>query len=389
MEFQHMTFRPLRFLSVTLPFLLAGVACSEGGDGDNTEASGGSDPGSGGSSADSGGGTADSGGSSMNTGGAAEGAGGSEATGPSACGSADTPFRLSAAVANNYSFTSELALSVQTVQPNTLVDLDWSALTTSFLDQPVDPTTDLAKIDVVVFDTTPEEVATKINNNDPTLDDNAIGVSYYQTAGETMANLVDFTSFGSPVPEEEFYRFVDPEERPPATTTYAMMVSTSTTIGQGVQMIQAFQLDEASTETTVTMTDSSTTLQWDADLASLTPTMVPAGQPSVMIDWSEIPTTSYGTEFVSTNISEVLIGRYELTVEELQTQFLHIDDNIASEIYRGSVSVGTSIDLGTLKDEAGNTFPGLGGEGIWLVGLLCPTCLNPTPWYVSVVEACP
>lgn len=358
---------PFQFLSVTLLSLATTIACGDGsGDGDGNsdgDGAGGTDVGNTGGSAATGG----------------SGAGGSPAVGS---------FAVSAAVANNYTFTSELGLSVQQVQPNTLLDFDWGQLTTSFLDQPVDPTIDLEKIDVVKFRLTPEEFAQKLNSHADDINSGAIGLSYYQTAGETTANLVDFTSFGSEVSAEVVLPLLDPELEPPATTTYAMMASTSEDIGVGVQMIQLFQLDEASTQTTVTLTDSSAALtSWSADLETLTPTLVPAANPHIVFDWSDIPTTSFGTEFETTKISEVLIARYAKTLQELETEFLHVEE-IAEELYRAEVPAGTSVDLATLTDEAGNTFPGIGGEGIWLVGLLCPICLNPTPWYISVVQAC-
>src|SRR5690606_4109967 len=325
---------PFQFLSVTLLSLATTIACGDGsGDGDGA---GGTDAG--------------------NTGGSAA-VGGSGAGGSPAVGS----FAVSAAVANNYTFTSDLGLSVQKVQPNTLLDFDWGQLTTSFLDQPVNPATDPEKIDVVKFPLTPEEFAAKLNGYDDTISQGALGLSYYQSAGETTANMVDFTSFGSEVSAEDVLPLLDPALEPPATTTYAMMVSTSDAIGQGVQMIQLFQLDEASTQTTVTMTDSSSTLtSWSADLETLTPTLVPAGNPHIVFDWSDIPTTGFGTEFEATQISEVLVARYAKTLQELETEFLHVEE-IAEELYRAEVPAGTSIDLATLTDEAGNTFPGIGG----------------------------
>lgn len=365
---------PFQFLSLSAVSLLTMIACGTSPeDGEDTDAA------SGGMSGESGGASGETGGAT-NTGGTGD-------TGPSACGSGDTPFRLSAAVENNYTFTSTLLLPPQKVKPNVLLDFEWGAVTTSFLDQPLDPATDLTKIDVVLFPIPAEDVEEKINSNDPTVGDGAIGVSYYQIAGETTANLKDFTSFGSQVPVEEFEKVVNPEEHPPESSTYALMLSKSGTIGQGVQMIQTFQLDEASTETTVVMTDNSTTLNWDADLTSLTKTRIPAGQANVVIEWDNIPTTSFNGEFDATSISEVLIARYDLSIDQLKDQFLHIED-IGAEMYSGTVSTGTSVDLATLKDADGNTFPGISGEGIWLIGLLCPTCLNPTPWYVSVVEGC-
>ena len=175
----------------------------------------------------------------------------------------------------------------------------------------------------------------------------------------------------------------------PATHCYTLMAQTGTNLGQDVQMIQAFQVDPAETTAVVTMSDESTHLEWQTDLEALTPTVVPAGTPDVVIDWSAMTTHGYGGTFVPNQITEVLIGRLSKSVAEIEADFLNLEF-IADDIWRANVTSGTSFKLGDLThEENGSAFPGVTADETWVLGLLCTTCTNPTPWYITTVETCP
>jgi hypothetical protein len=206
----------------------------------------------------------------------------------------------------------------------------------------------------------------------------------------TSAPLAEFTSFGQALTEEDFLKLLDPVNYDPSLHSYTVMVGgPKTDVGEGVQMIQALQLDPAITVAAdAVVSDTSTELDWHADLGSLTRTPAPLAQSAVTIDWSAMTTTGYGSPFNPSKIGEVLVGRYSLTVEELEAQFLDIE-TIADELYRGPVAISGSQDLSTLVDENGTAFSGFSGEGTWVVGLLCPKCTNPTPWYITLIEPCP
>src|SRR5690606_15811547 len=148
------------------------------------------------------------------------------------------------------------------------------------------------------------------------------------------------------------------------THSYTVMIGgPSADVGEGVEMIHAMQLDPTVTAVTSAMvSNTSTELEWAADLSSLIRTPAPLAQSSITIDWNAMSTTSYGSLFNPSSIGEVLVGRYSLSVEELEAQFLNIE-TIADELYRGPVAVSGSQDLSTLTDENGNAFPGFSAEG--------------------------
>jgi hypothetical protein len=168
------------------------------------------------------------------------------------------------------------------------------------------------------------------------------------------------------------------------------MASTSMDLGEDVKMIQSFHVAKNNSETSVKLTTSSTALDWEAHLQDAQVTAIPAGQGSITIDWTDMKTNALGNPFDPTsNITKVLVGHYQESVAELETKFLDIE-LIATELYRGDVETGTSIDLSTLALETDSSkhFSGIDDTGTWLVALQCGACRNPAPWYLTVLKPC-
>jgi hypothetical protein len=159
-------------------------------------------------------------------------------------------------------------------------------------------------------------------------------------------------------------------------------------LGMGVRMIQAFKLDSSSSNTSVKLDNDSTGLQYEAHLQDLQQPLVPSGQSSLKIDWGSIPKNALGIEFDPTAITEAMVGHYTQTPKELESKFLDLD-MIATELYKGEIASGTSVELSTLKTSAGKSFSGIDGSGTWIVALRCGQCRNPAPWYLTVLKTCP
>jgi hypothetical protein len=208
--------------------------------------------------------------------------------------------------------------------------------------------------------------------------------------------MLEFTFNGMPIGSElvsvdTVMNYFDPGAYDPSTHTYTVMAATGDVLGQGTRMIQSFLVDASSTNTSVTMTNQSTQLEFHADLASLKPTTIPAGQPNVTLDWSKMTTNALGADFSGVNatrITAVFVGHYEESPSELSgDKFLDLE-LIATTLFRKNVDTGTSVDLSTLEDSDGNSFTGIDSDGTWLVGLQCGDCRNPAPWYISVLKPC-
>jgi hypothetical protein len=178
---------------------------------------------------------------------------------------------------------------------------------------------------------------------------------------------------------------------PSSNFSYLVALQTGTELGRGIRVIQAFQLDATSTNTTVSLTNASTMLTYHADLHSLHPTGVPASTAALTLDWgppqSMLMTNALGAAFTPTEITSALVGHYTQTPAELETRFLDLE-MIATDLYTAPVDIGTTLDFTTLKNSAGGSFPGVTADGTWLVGLQCGNCRNPAPWYLTVLQTC-
>ncbi len=139
--------------------------------------------------------------------------------------------------------------------------------------------------------------------------------------------------------------------------------------------------------TTVPITNDSTKLSYTANLHSLTITGVPAATPALTLDWSQMKTNGLGRPFAEGSVTSAIVGHYSQTPAELETQFLDLD-RIALATYRADIMSGSVLDFTTLKDASGASFPGIDGQGTWLVGLICGNCRNPAPWYMTILKPC-
>ena len=214
----------------------------------------------------------------------------------------------------------------------------------------------------------------------------------------TTTTLYDnFISANGPVDSSMAATYLDAATYTPSNSTFVIAAQTGTNmIGTGIRMLQSFELDPASSNTTVTMTNNSTTLTYSANLHSLHPTGVPAGTAALTLDWSQLSTNglnetlsndgSPGT-VARTNIGNAIVGHYTQTPAELESQFLDLQ-TIATDLYKADIPSGTVLDFTTLVDDKGAAFPGVDSTGTWLVALICTGCRNPAPYYLTILEPC-
>jgi hypothetical protein len=303
----------------------------------------------------------------------------------SLCGGGDAPFRLLAQEENNYSITSNLTIeNVVVGGRNPDITFDWSAVTTDFYGHSLEQTADIATVVVIVWDLGLEGIAQGLAVEDPDLTSHVVfPIVLNPLEGQTSASLREFMAFGEAVLEEDLITYLDPS----LGYTYTLMLQRELKLGSGVGMIQAFTVDGSNTETHVVMTNDSTILQVLPDLDSPLSSHVPSHQPDIVMDWSNsIATRASGGEFISNQITEVIVGQYagdiDLTAEFLDIEYVYRD------LWRGTVSSGSEIHLETLLNASGEPFPGIEEGDQYLLGLLCTTCINPTPWYLSRLTPC-
>lgn len=292
---------------------------------------------------------------------------------------------------NNYTFSSTMKMSPITVKAKANLTFDWSAVSKDFLGHAVNPRTDLKTIMLLMFQLPLSEVEQKLN--DDTLAQNDIFVSPppsldNATAQATSVQLFSMKLNGIEVPSADYEKYLDPAQYPASQYSYMIAASGSTELGKDFRMLQTFQPDPGSSNTTVALTNDSTKLTYNAKLTSLTMTGVPGGTRDLKLDWSKMKTNAMGATFEEGFITSVIVGHYDETPRQLEQKFLDLN-LIAKEYYTAEIPTGSVLDFTMLKDKSGNaTFNGITDDGTWLVGLVCGNCKNPAPWYLTILKPC-
>lgn len=296
-------------------------------------------------------------------------------------------FTFVADEASNYAFSSVLSLTVTSVAPGTELTFDWSAITTDLQGHAVDPVADVDMVSVIVWDLPYSELAARLNDNSLGQRNFATMVNFLpEDTGVTQADLFDFKAFGGvEVDPDTLLSYLDPVAFPPETTSFTVMAATGERPGRGTRMLTVFAPDATSDNTTVALTDDSTTLSYEVDLTSLTPTAVPPGTANIEVDFGALETTSMGTPFMFPSEGSVMLAHYALTPAELEERFLDIE-LIADAQWRANILAGTSLELTELMDESGAPFPGIDDAGTWVLALLCGNCSNPAPPYLTILQ---
>ena len=295
---------------------------------------------------------------------------------------------LKANSVNNYGFSSTITIEVTPVAAKSELTFDWSAITKDFQGHAIDPKADIDMVNLLMWSLSQAELETKLNN-DKLAQRDLLAAGTIKTGNtKTSVGLFEFQSIaGQPLEQEMLLGYLNPEVYAPAEHSYTIVAASGEVAGQGSRMLKSFRLDSAVTSTQVVMDNSSTNLAYDANLTSLKPTAVPAGSANISMEWADITVNAMGREFIPNGIEEVMVAKYSQTPAELETRFLDLE-TIADEMYRGEVASGTSIDLSTLKTEAGQSFAGIDASGTWIVALVCGNCMNPAPWYISILTPC-
>jgi hypothetical protein len=299
-----------------------------------------------------------------------------------------TSFRATAE--NNYSTWSKMTLPVIKVKPMSELSFDWGSVTKDFITHDLDPRTELDMMMVLFFQLPLSELETKLNADSLTQNDLVVAppLTLRMDSGVTSAKLFAFDLNGVEVTPEQIMKYFDADFYPPADYSYALAGAVGDEVGQGIRVVQAFQLDPATSNTEVKMTDTSVKLDWTANLHDLTPTGIPKGEPAITLDWGDMTKTGLGTDFDPTQITRAIVGHYAEGSGQLEKDFLNIE-LIPTELYETTIESGTTVDFSTMTSKSdGKAFPGIDDTGTWLVALQCGMCRNPSPWYLSILKPC-
>lgn len=305
--------------------------------------------------------------------------------------------KVTASAASNYSFTSTMHLTTQTAAEKSTLTFDWGALTKDMYGRTIDPKAAIGGIVISIWNYTKDELETKINNDElVTVDRKGAGM-YFTQNQVTQITTAQLTSDGESLiaPAILDTYFSAASFPSPANTFLVMVQGDGKTPAKDGRMLTTFGLStDASAPKTVTLSNTSTSLDYQADFSHLTSTPVPAGNGKLLIDWSTMTKNALGHALVSADllkITKVLVASYDQPVSELQKDEKFIElESLATGMWVSNPDdiVGPQLSLSTLKDSSGNAFAGIDSDHTWILALECGECLNPAPWYITVLETC-
>ena len=290
----------------------------------------------------------------------------------------------------NYAFSSSLSAATTHVRANADISFDWSGVTRDMQGRELDPVADVDMAQVMLWRYDEESFLAGINEEE--VETGRIAAMAYCDTEKSRDSCQFFDLVapgGIEMSPEALLEYVDPEIYPPSEHVWIVTLNTGRAFGQGIRLLAFFQPSEGEAGTTVALTNDSTTLSYTVDLTQLEPIPIPQLAGDVTVSWvdvDQLTTNGMGAAWVPTRITDVAIAHYVgYTVADLEEQFLLLED-LASEYYGARLNTGQEVRLSELVDETGSAFPGIDDDGVWLFSLICGSCHNPAPWFLSILS---
>jgi|WetSurMetagenome_2_1015567.scaffolds.fasta_scaffold221950_2 hypothetical protein len=298
--------------------------------------------------------------------------------------------RIELADKMNYVFHSGLSAVTTQVKATSDIAFDWSTASVDMLGRKMDPLADVDMMQLMLWRYSKDAFLAAINQDDLQLG-HMVAMGYCDTKRvRSDCRFLDLIApAGTPIPQETLLEYVNPKAYSPDVHVWAIMLATGRMFGRGTRLLAFFQPTDGETNDQVRLSNDSTTLSYTVDLASIEPIPLPQHTGDVVFSWaddSRLTRTGMGADWIPTYITDVTVARYVgYSIAELERQFLLLQD-LASEQYGARLNAGQEVALARLADAAGNPFPGIDENGIWLFSLTCGSCRNPAPWFLSILQ---
>jgi len=310
-----------------------------------------------------------------------------------ACGSSKSPANPGKAPnvvlydTNNYSSQSTLALNTMDTKAATEQDICWTDLTQDLQCHNVNPQADIDNVSLIRFQKTHEEVQ-KMLISGGEFDQSQVDVyrQHHTDHQSTCTKLSAFTSIDNkPIN-------ITQDFSAGSQYSYVLLAATTTTPAVGSATMVFVNPLDASDVAPLNIPMGCKLLTVDANLHSLTKVVVPTEGPWI-VDWSHI--TKYGTgptaQFGDFEFLDLTIGfSQNKTVADLEQNFFDIETSATRLWHVGNINSGAgahSADLSLAVDDQGNPFTGFDQkDGVWAIALRCPTCQNPMPLVLTIVD---
>ena len=282
---------------------------------------------------------------------------------------------------NNYSSQSTLTLNSISTKAATDQDICWTGLTQDLQCHSVDPLADIDNLSLVRFQKTHEEVQVYLLSGE--FDSKKVDRynMHHTDHLSTCAKLSEFSSIDN--------KAINIAQDLAASTSdinysYVLMGATTTQPGVGsASMVFVNPLDSADVAP-LDIPIGCKLLKVDADLHSLTKVTAPTQGPWV-VDWSHVTKdfSAYGDYF------DLTIGYSKgRGVADLEKNFFDIETSATHLWHVRNIPSGNhSAKLSLAMDDDGNPFTGFEPQdGVWAIALQCPTCQNPMPVVLTIVD---
>ncbi len=278
--------------------------------------------------------------------------------------------------ANNFQYAGDLILPTYETASGSDIAICWDALTEDLQCHEMDPAGDIDNVGLVRFPfLSHEDIQADLSNNSLQQADVSGYVEYNTEGGQTCANLVDFSFFGTPIDVTAEYT----EEG----GSYLLLLATGTTIGVGTRMLAFLEPSAGSTNTQVDISGGCDVLDFEATISDQA---VDICDSSLEVDWSGLTRDGLGNELLLSDINSLSVGFYEgASVADLEGSFLDLE-LIATTWWSMDLEAGTGADLSQATTAEGEPFSGFDGDGVYLLALRCTTCYNPAPLFLTVLN---
>ena len=276
---------------------------------------------------------------------------------------------------SNYSFSSSMSIASVALQSGSDATLDWSALTTDIQGHAVQPS-DVDKLTLLVMkEATQADVIEGLSTDSLQQSD----ITLYmlcepaEIGTESSCNLSDFGILSSMLEVENYF----------IEGTGTWMIALQNENVQGALSMIFLEPSDDATGHTASFDDSTASLDVSVDLQSLTPLRAAAG-PDITVDWSGLSTDGLGNSLSIHTLDTLYLARYTQDVESLEGIPFDLWTE-AETLWEASIVGQTQYLLADLEGDA--VFEGIESGWTWLLALGCSTCTNPTPRYVTLIEA--
>ena len=281
---------------------------------------------------------------------------------------------------NNYGFTADFQISTVEIAPGADFTVDWSSLSVDIRGRNVDPAS-VEQLLLVEFELSQAEILERIDNN--SFDQADATYQYLWENNEDATSMVAnaFNAVGTPIDLSQL-------DADPADTWLLSLANDSD--GRFDFLMNVFVIPtKGSTNTAIELGDSTSVLDFDVDLQSNEAMCVPADDPAIILDWTQVTTDAYKRPLDLAYVNNLVIGHVpDDNLENVEELFLRLYDE-ADQLYDLNVN---GLDFAFL-DEAtsrsdGSPFPGFSKDGTWVVAVECTRteCTNPAPILLAVMD---